>query len=127
MTEKRANEIIRTKYTDATIFKRNSFGGTNTTHLAVVFSPNGKVYDYYGLSYQQVLAKLGFKILYKHNVESMNRRIAELEKQIADRGEENRFHLFDKRDFIPYTDEEVNERERELESIRKEIAESYIE
>lgn len=127
MTEKRANEILRTKYPKARIYNGKRFGGATSSEMVVVFDEGGKCYNYSASSYQQVLEKLGFKILYKHNVESMNRRIAELEKQIADRGEENRFHLFDKRDFIPYADDEVKARERELESIRKEIKESYIE
>lgn len=126
MTEKKANEIIRTKYPDATIFRRNSFGGTNTTHLAVVFEPCGKVYDYYGLSYQQVLIKLGFKILYKHNVDSYNRHIAELEKKIADKGEKNEFHLFDKRDWIPFSEEEIKQMETEVERMKAEMADAII-
>lgn len=127
MTEKRANEILRTKYPEARIYNGKRFGGATTSQMVVVFNEGGKCYNYYANTYQQILERLGFKILYKHNVEAMQRRIAELEEQIKNRGEENRFHLFDKRDFIPYSDSEVEERTKELAAIKKELEESFIE
>lgn len=127
MTEARANEILRTKYPEATIYNGKRFGGSCIGRMVVVFKEGGKCYDYCASSYQQVLEKLGFKILYKHNVEAYKRRLKELEKKISDRGEENKFHLFDKRDWITFTDEEIKSMIEELTRIKKELEESFIE
>lgn len=126
MTEKRANEILRTKYPEATIFRRNSMGGTSSSRLAVTFKEGGKVYDYYASSYQEVLGKLGFNILYKHNVNTINKMIADLESQVEAGGEKNLFHLFDKRDWIPFTEEELESKRKEIERLKNELASSII-
>lgn len=126
MTEVRANEILRTKYPEATIYNGKRFGGSCVGRMVVVFKEGGKCYDYCASSYQQVLEKLGFKILYKHNVNNYNRRIEELEKKIADGGEENLFHLFDDRDWIPFTEEEILQMQKELDSLKNELATAII-
>lgn len=124
MTEKKANEILRTKYPEAEIIK--NMGGSASSRISVVFTPNGKVYDYYANSYQQVLIKLGFNILYKHNVEAYNKIINQLKKEIEAGGEENKFHLFDDRDFIPFTEEEMESKKRELERLEKDLESAIV-
>ena len=123
MTEKRANEILRTKYPEATIFKRNSMGGTSSSRLAVTFQPNGKVYDYSGSSYQQVLEKLGFNILYKHNVEHYKRMIADLEAEIEAGGFDNIFTD----GFVKWSEEELAAKRIQIELIKNELATAIIE
>lgn len=124
MTEKKANEILRSKYPQAEILRKNST--SVCCRYWVTYQPNGKVYAYCAGSYQEVLGKLGFNILYKHNVETYNKRIAELSKQIEEGGEENLFHLFDERDWIPFSQEEIESKRAELEELQKELSEAII-
>lgn len=124
MTEKQANEILRTKYPEATIFRRNSMGGTSSSALAVTFYPNGKVYDYQASSYQQVLEKLGFNILYKHNVKNMMDRIEKLQKKISDGGEDT-LHLFGEK-YHTFTADELSSMQDEIDKIASYIADSII-
>lgn len=126
MTEAKANEILRTKYPEATITKGQYFGGSCTGRIVVTFKPGGKVYQYHGCStYQQILERLGFNILYKSNVDNYKRLISDLERKISDGGEENKFHLFDKRDWIPFNPEEISRMEQELKEY-KDILENAI-
>lgn len=82
MTNARANEILKTKYPTAHIFKRNEMGGASSAALAVTFKEGGKVYDYNTQSYADVLNRLGFTVLYKHEVTTLERMVADLERDI---------------------------------------------
>lgn len=127
MTEKRANEILRTKYPEAELVKGQYFGGSCSGRVCVVFHPGGKVYDYRGCStYQQILGRLGFTILYKHDVANMKRRIDVLNKKISDGGEENTLHLFDKRKWIPFTADEMDNMKREVAELEDTLANAII-
>lgn len=127
MTEKRANEILRTKYPEATIFRRNSMGGTSSSRLAVTFVPNGKVYDYAAASYQQVLEKLGFNILYKHNVKCYKEKIEQLEAEIEAGGETNIFaKLFGEDPWHTFTDKELADKRAEIDHINEILATAII-
>lgn len=128
MTEKRANEILRTKYPEAELVKGQYYGGSCSGRVAVIFHPGGKAYQYRGCStYQQILERLGFTILYKHNVDSMKRRIEELNKNISDGGEENLFPgVFDDREWIPFTDDEMDNMKREVAELEDTLANAII-
>lgn len=128
MTESKANEILRTKYPEGTIYNGKRFGGASSSEMVVTFSPNGRCYHYYATSYQQVLEKLGFKILYKHNVTSYNNRIKELESNIAAGGYDNSFFavIADEPDFVKYTQEEITAMKAEIDNIKKELSISII-
>lgn len=125
MTEKQANEILRTKYPEATIFKRNSMGGTSSSALAVIFKAGGKVYDYQASSYQQVLEKLGFNILYKHNVDNMLDKINDLKKKIDDGGYKYIFSIGGN-DFHTYTEKELSNMKKEIEDITQLLSNAII-
>lgn len=72
-------KIVKSKYVEAEVFKHGEFTG-NKINVAVIFNPNGKVYQYNG-TYCEVLNKLGIKAIYRHNFESaentLNRYINE--------------------------------------------------
>lgn len=123
MTEKRANEILRTKYPEAEIVK--NMGGVATSRISVIFTPGGKVYSYLASSYQQVLEKLGFEILYKHNVLNYKNEIARLKKEIEAGGYEDIFQISGE-DFYKYTDEEINQMKNEITRIENILATSII-
>lgn len=127
MTEARANEILRTKYPEATITKGQYYGGSCSGRMVVVFKPNGKVYQYRDCStYQQILERLGFNILYKHNVKAYQDRIAKLEAEIAAGGYENFFVFPGEECWHTFTDEEIANRRSEIESIKNELATAII-
>ena len=119
MTEKRANEILRTKYPEAEIVK--NMGGVATSRISVIFTPGGKVYSYLASSYQQVLEKLGFEILYKHNVLNYKNEITRLKKEIEAGGHEDIFQISGE-DFYKYTDEEINQMKNEITRIENILA-----
>ena len=123
MTEKRANEILRTKYPEAKIVK--NIGGVATSRISVIFTPGGKVYSYLAGSYQQVLEKLGFEILYKHNVLNYKNEITRLKKEIEAGGYEDIFQISSE-DFYKYTDEEINQMKNEITRIENILATSII-
>ena len=123
MTEKRANEILRTKYPEAEIVK--NMGGVATSRISVIFTPGGKVYSYLASSYQQVLEKLGFEILYKHNVLNYKNEITRLKKEIEVGGHEDIFQISGE-DFYEYTAEEINQMKNEITRIENILATSII-
>ena len=127
MTEERANEILRTRYPEATITKGQYFGGSRSGRVVVTFKPNGKCYEYHGCStYQQILERLGFNILYKHNVKAYQDRIAELEAEIEAGGHENFFILPGEDKWYVYSDEEINQMRSEIDRIKNELATAII-
>lgn len=82
MTEARANEIFRTKYPNGEIVRKNA--SSTGWKYYVVFNRGGKVYYYGCSSYAELLNRLGFEIVYKHNLESAKATLSKWEKEIAD-------------------------------------------
>ena len=82
MTEKRANEIFRTKYPEGEIVRRNNSSAGNK--FWVTFKPNGKVYYYACSTYQELLSRFGFKIAYKHDIETVKGMIDMYDQKILD-------------------------------------------
>ena len=82
MTEKRANEIFRTKYPEGEIVRRNNSSAGNK--FWVTFKPEGKVYYYACSTYQELLSRFGFKIAYKHDVEAVKDQIKRNEQKLND-------------------------------------------
>ena len=104
MTEKRANEIFRTKYPEGEIVRRNNSSAGNK--FWVTFKPTGKVYYYSCSTYQELLSRFGFEIVYQHNIDSVKGFIEYYEKQL----EEKRNGVFDNPFVLEYT-EEIKEQE----------------
>lgn len=62
MTHKQATEILRKKYPKAEIIRPSSKSGLcKKGSIAVIFEPQGKVYNYLAGSYAEVLERLGCK------------------------------------------------------------------
>ena len=114
MTEKRANEIFRTKYPEGEIVRRNNSSAGNK--FWVTFKPTGKVYYYSCSTYQELLSRFGFEIVYQHNIDSVKGFIKYYEKQL----EEKRNGVFDNPFVLEYT-EEIKEQEMQdtLSEIKK--------
>lgn len=125
MTEKKANEILRTKYPQATIHNGKRFGGSNSCHMVVTFEPCGKCYSYYASTYQEVLEKLGFNILYKHNAEAINKQIAELQMYIEQGFKEDMFALLGEEVHV-FTGEEIGEMKLKMKELTEIIETSYV-
>ena len=66
--------IVKSKYPQAEVFRHGEFVG-NKINVAIVFTPQSKVYKYNG-TYCEVLNKLGFKAIYKHNLEAVKNALA---------------------------------------------------
>lgn len=60
MTEKKANEYLKTKYPEARIVM-NSKSDAPKGRYFVTFEPQGKVYYYSATNYSNLLGKLGVK------------------------------------------------------------------
>lgn len=91
MTEKRANEIFRTKYPEGKIVRRHASSADNK--FWVTFKPEGKVYYYACSTYQELLSRFGFKIAYKHDVEALKDQVIRYEKNYLKYWKEILIHL----------------------------------
>ena len=91
MTEQKANQIFKTKYPEGEIVRRNNSSAGNK--FWVTFKPEGRVYYYSCATYQELLSRFGFEIVYQHNVTSVKEYIDKLEKQLAElkSGKGNKF------------------------------------
>ena len=124
MTEARANEIFKTKYPEGEIINGKNFGGSCAGRMVVIFNKGGKVYQYNATSYQAILERFGFKILYKHNVKAYERQIESLEKSIADGGERD---FFDASGWHSYSRDEIKIMQAEIQRLKDILAESICE
>lgn len=73
--------IVKSKYPNAEVFKHGEFSG-NKINVAIIFdatSPRAKVYKYNG-SYVDVLNKLGFNACYRHDIVSVENTISMLQR-----------------------------------------------
>ena len=82
MTEQKANQIFKTKYPEGEIVRRNNSSAGNK--FWVTFKPDGKVYYYSCATYKQLLQKLGFEVVYQHNIEAEENLIAMAEKDLEE-------------------------------------------
>lgn len=80
MTEKKANEIFKTKYPEGEIVRKNA--SSAGSRYFVVFKEGGKVYYYNAQSYQELLGRFGFQIAYKHDIENAKHVISRLEETL---------------------------------------------
>lgn len=82
MTEKKANEIFRTKYPEGEIVRRNNSSAGNK--FWITFKPTGKVYYYACSTYAELLRRFGFEVVYKHDIKNAEDTLKEYEKQLKD-------------------------------------------
>lgn len=82
MTESRANEIFRSKYPNGEICRKNSTSAESK--YWVTFNKDGKVYYYSCTSYAQLLNRLGFHVVYKHDVDAAKATLEKYETQLID-------------------------------------------
>jgi hypothetical protein len=81
MTFKKFEEIFKTKYPDGEVLGHGCMAQTETTRqTSVIFKPNGKVYDYYG-AYEDVLSRLGFKVISKARLRNVEHRLESYRKE----------------------------------------------
>lgn len=116
MTEKRANEIFRTKYPEGEIVRKNA--SSAGWKYFVVFKHGGKVYEYGCTSYQQLLGRFGFKIAYKHDIENAKKQVIKYEKEL----ENAKNGIFEPYKFL-FTERTKEAEEEEIKSIQKEVDE----
>lgn len=76
MTFKKFEAIFRTKYPDGDIAMHGKAGGTEKNKkVFVAFVPGGKAYMYYG-AYEDILCKMGFKVISKERFAELQARLA---------------------------------------------------
>lgn len=127
MTEKRANEIFRTKYPKGEIVRRNNSSAGNK--FWVTFKPEGKVYYYACSTYQELLSRFGFEIAYKHDIETVKNIIAGYEKKLKD-AMNGKFSVFDfafcerneesEKQIIEYYKEQIANNQKQLDHMLNE-------
>ena len=121
MTNTKANEILRTKYPTATIYKKNAFHGVSSSAFSVTFTDGGKVYNYSAQNYGEVLQKLGFTVLYADEIEDRKQRIERIQNNINTGQRKKLFggvHV--------YTSEEIKEMKKEIEELKQLIDNAII-
>uniref|UniRef100_A0AAU8B9D3 Uncharacterized protein n=1 Tax=Dulem virus 39 TaxID=3145757 RepID=A0AAU8B9D3_9CAUD len=91
MTIKQANDIFRSKYPDGKIEQRGCMSKTNKVSINVTYQKGGKVYYYNAQNYVELLNRMGFRVVYKKDVEALEIAIYKMQKVIADGGENNIF------------------------------------
>lgn len=114
MTEKKANEIFRTKYPDGEICRKNTTSAKSK--YWVKFNSNGKVYYYSNTSYAELLNQFGFKVVYKHDVIAAEEILKRNEKYLENAKNKK---------FLPFTFAFVEQNEEtekeEIEILQKEV------
>ncbi len=81
MTFKTFEDLLHTKYPEAGACPHGKFGGTSRTNqVEINFTPAGKCYCYYG-SYQDILLRLGIKVVYQADIDRAKRHIARLKSE----------------------------------------------
>lgn len=105
MTIKEVNAIFQKKYPQGKVYQRGAFAGCEY-RVSVQFYTNGKVYDYTGQNYVEVLNKLNIPALYFSQAKNLQDEIESLEKIIKDGGEHinDEFGFFES-EFISLTNE----------------------
>lgn len=94
MTIKQANDIFKMKHPGGEIIQRGCMGGVSKSSTSVIYNKGGKVYSYNVSNYVELLNRIGFKVLYKREVEAMKTSIEKMQKVIDNNGEENIFFGF---------------------------------
>ena len=121
MTEKKANEIFRTKYPEGEIVRRNASSAGNK--FWVTFKPEGKAYYYSCNTYKELLTRFGFNVIYEHDVNSVRSYIDSLERKLEELKSGNHVNIF--ADALGITiDKEIEDCVRELEQ-QKEVLKYY--
>ena len=82
------------KYSEGEIIQRGCMGGASKVSTSVIYQKGGKVYSYNVQNYVELLNRLGFKVIYKREIEVIKKEIEKMEKIIADGGKDNIFFGF---------------------------------
>ena len=78
MTFQKAHEIFMTKYPEGELVQHGKFGGTQKNmKITVIFKRGGRCYEYYG-AYEDVLCRIGFKVISKERLAEARIRLADL-------------------------------------------------
>lgn len=116
MTEKKANEIFRTKYPEGEICRKHSTSAE--WKYWVTFKPNGKVYYYSCSSYAELLNRFGFKVVYKHDIKSAEETLNSYEKQLED-AKNGKFSVF----AFAFIERNEETEKQEIENLQKQVNE----
>ena len=115
MTEAKANKIFKTKYPDGEICRPNS---TSAGYKYwVVFNKGGKVYYYSETSYASLLRRLGFNVVYKHDVTTAEEWVDKYTKRLNDLNNGIKpafFNIFGTKSDEEAMADEIAETERQL-------------
>ena len=78
MTFAKFQEIFHTKYPDGEVISHGKFSGTQKNmKTTVIFQSPGKCYSYYG-AYEDVLNRIGFKVISKERLLEAEMRLNRL-------------------------------------------------
>ncbi len=89
MELKQVNKIFKTKYQNGEIYAKEKDYSKNKTSIQVIFDitkPKIKVYHYNVINYVELLQKLGFNIIYKKDIEAIQKDINRLQNEIENKG-----------------------------------------
>lgn len=120
MTIEKVNEIFKTKYPNGKIYQKGTFGDSRFS-TAVIFDEKLKAYEYNTSSYGELLARLGFTVMYQWDKENLERSIAELEKILKQGYRENILM-----GNIYLTDKDRESIKKQLEHKKKYLAEAIL-
>ena len=80
MTFKRFEEIFHSKYPEGEVVAHGKFGGTEKSKkTTVIFEHGGRCYEYYG-AYEDVLSRMGMKVISKERLAETEQRLATVKK-----------------------------------------------
>lgn len=81
MTFKKFEEIFLSKYPEGSISMHAKTGSSVKSHkVSVAFVPHGLVYEYFG-AYEDVLCKMGFKVISKERLSEARVNLAHLKER----------------------------------------------
>ena len=81
MTFAKAHEIFMTKYPEGELVQHGKFGGTQKNmKITVIFKRGGRCYEYYG-AYEDVLCRIGIKVISKERLAEAEINLQHLKEQ----------------------------------------------
>lgn len=125
MEIKQVNEIFKTKYQNGEIYASNKDYSKNKTSIQVIFDitkPKIKVYHYNVANYVELLQKLGFNIIYKKDIEAIQKDVNRLQNEIENKGYYD--DLFDC--FVNFSIDEIQQKKEMFDTLQNKLQNAII-
>lgn len=125
MELKQVNEIFRTKYQNGKIYAKDRDYSKNKTSIQVIFDTTKseiKIYHYNVVNYVELLQKLGFNIIYKKDIEAIQKDVNRLQNEIENEGYyDDLFNCF-----VNFSIDEIQQKKEMFDTLQNKLQNAII-